>query len=62
MAIIVKDTMKDLSPGRRKRIEARTAELVKEHMTKSDHRRSLTSAMGRVSGIVSQEVVVYCAL
>ena len=40
MAITLKDKMKGLSPARRKKIEARTAELVKEQMTLQELRRA----------------------
>lgn len=40
MPITLKDKMKGLSPARRKRIEARTAELVKEQMTLQELRRA----------------------
>jgi DNA-binding XRE family transcriptional regulator len=40
MAITLKDKMRGLSPARRKRIEARTAELVKEQMTLQELRRA----------------------
>ncbi|MBF8254955.1 MAG: putative transcriptional regulator [Acidobacteria bacterium] len=40
MAITLKDKMKGLSPARRKRIAARTAELVKEQMTLQELRRA----------------------
>ena len=40
MAITLKDKMKHLSPERRQHIEARTAELVKEHMTLQQLRRA----------------------
>ncbi len=40
MAITLKDKMKGLSPARRKKIEARTAALVKEQMTLQELRRA----------------------
>ena len=40
MAITLKDKMKGLSPARREKIEARTAELVKEQMTLQELRRA----------------------
>ena len=40
MAITLKDKMKGLSPARRKKIEARTAELIKEQMTLQELRRA----------------------
>jgi transcriptional regulator with XRE-family HTH domain len=40
MAITLKDKMKDLSPERRQKIEARTAALVKEQMTLRELRRA----------------------
>ena len=49
MAITLKDKMKDLSPARRKRIEARTAELVQEHMTLRELRRARKLTQVRVA-------------
>ena len=49
MAITLKDKMKDLSPARRKYIEARTAELVKEHMTLQELRRARKLTQVRVA-------------
>jgi transcriptional regulator with XRE-family HTH domain len=49
MAITLKDKMKDLSPARRTRIEARTAELVKEHMTLQELRRARKLTQVRVA-------------
>jgi len=40
LAITLKDKMRGLSPARRKKIEARTAELVKEQMTLQELRRA----------------------
>lgn len=40
MAITLKDKMKGLSPARRKKIEARTVELIKEQMTLQELRRA----------------------
>lgn len=40
MAITLKDKMRGLSPARRRKIEARTAELVKEQMTLQELRRA----------------------
>jgi transcriptional regulator with XRE-family HTH domain len=40
MAITLKDKMKGIGPARRKKIEARTAELVKEQMTLQELRRA----------------------
>jgi transcriptional regulator with XRE-family HTH domain len=40
MAITLADKMKGLSPARRKKIEARTAELVREQMTLQELRRA----------------------
>jgi transcriptional regulator with XRE-family HTH domain len=40
MAITLKDKMKGLSPARRKKVEARTAELIAEEMSLRDLRRA----------------------
>lgn len=59
MAITLKDKMKGLSPARRKKIEARTAELVKEQMTLQELRRArkLTQvSVARELGITQDSV------
>lgn len=59
MAITLKDKMKGLSPARRKKIEARTAELVKEQMTLQElrHARKLTQvSVARELGITQDSV------
>jgi len=49
MAITLKDKMKDLSPERRKQIEARTAELIQEQMTLQELRRARKLTQVRVA-------------
>lgn len=49
MAITLKDKMKDLSPERRKQIEARTAELIKEQMTLQELRRARKLTQVRIA-------------
>ena len=59
MAITLKDKMKGLSSARRKRIESRTAELVKEQMTLQELRRArkLTQvSVARELGITQDSV------
>ena len=59
MAITLKDKMNNLSPERRQHIEARTAELVKEHMTLQQLRRArkLTQVrMAKTLGITQDSV------
>jgi DNA-binding XRE family transcriptional regulator len=54
MAITLKDKMKGLSPARRKKVEARTAELIAEEMTLQElrHARKLTQVrMAKALGI-----------
>jgi transcriptional regulator with XRE-family HTH domain len=54
MAITLKDKMKGLSPARRRKIEARTAEIVAEQMTLQElrHARKLTQVrMAKALGI-----------
>jgi DNA-binding XRE family transcriptional regulator len=59
MAITLKDKMKGLSPARRKKIEARTAQLIAEEMTRQELRRArkLTQArMAKTLGITQDGV------
>jgi transcriptional regulator with XRE-family HTH domain len=49
MAITLKDKMMGLSPARRQHIEARTVELVKEHMTLQELRRARKLTQVRVA-------------
>lgn len=49
MAITLKDKMKGLSASRRRKIEARTAELVKEQMTLRELRRARMLTQVRVA-------------
>ncbi|PWB79312.1 MAG: transcriptional regulator [Candidatus Methylomirabilota bacterium] len=59
MAITRKDKMKRLSPERRTQIEARTAELITEHMTLQELRRvrKLTQVrMAKTLGITQDSV------
>lgn len=59
MAITLKDKLKGLSPARRKKIEARTADLVKEQMTLQELRRArkLTQvSVARELGITQDSV------
>ena len=49
MAITLKDKMKGLSVSRRRKIEARTAELVKEQMTLRELRRARKLTQVRVA-------------
>ena len=59
MAITLKVKMKDLSPARRKKIEARTAQLIAEEMTRQELRRArkLTQArMAKTLGITQDGV------
>jgi DNA-binding XRE family transcriptional regulator len=49
MGITLKEKMKDLSPERRKQIEARTAELIKEQMTLQELRRARKLTQIRVA-------------
>lgn len=59
MAITLKDKMKNLSPKRRKQIEVRTAELIKEQMTLQQLRRArkLTQVrMAKTLGITQDSV------
>ena len=54
MAITLKDKMKDLSPARRRKIDARTAEILAEQMTLQElrHARKLTQVrMAKALGI-----------
>jgi DNA-binding Xre family transcriptional regulator len=58
-AITLKDKMKGLSPARRKRIEARTAQLIAEEMTRQElrHARKLTQArLAKALGITQDGV------
>lgn len=59
MAITLKDKMKNLSPERRNRIEARTVELIQEQMTLQQLRRArkLTQVrMAKTLGITQDSV------
>jgi len=59
MAVTLKDKMKGLSPARRKKIEARTAQLIAEEMTRQElrHARKLTQArMAKALGITQDGV------
>lgn len=59
MAITLKDKMKGLSPARRNRIEARTAQLIAEEMTRQElrHARKLTQArLAKALGITQDGV------
>jgi len=49
MATNVRDTMKGLSPARRKKIEARTATLLAEEMSLRDLRQALTLTQERIA-------------
>lgn len=49
MAITLKDKMKGLSASRRRKIEARTAELIKEQMTLRELRRARKLTQARVA-------------
>ena len=49
MATNVRDTMKGLSPARRKKIEARTATLIAEEMSLRDLRQALTLTQERIA-------------
>lgn len=49
MATNVRDTMKGLSPARRKKIEARTAMLIAEEMSLRDLRQALTLTQERIA-------------
>jgi DNA-binding XRE family transcriptional regulator len=59
MAVTLKDKMKGLSPARRKKIEARTAQLIAEEMTRQElrHARKLTQArLAKALGITQDGV------
>jgi hypothetical protein len=59
MAITLKDKMKGLSPARRKKIEARTAELVAEEMTLCELRKAMSrtqTTVGQILGIGQEGV------
>src|SRR5271169_7042070 len=59
MAVTLKDKMKGLSPARRKKIEARTAPLIAEEMTRQElrHARKLTQVrMAKALGITQDGV------
>ena len=49
MPITLKDKMKGLSPGRRKRVEARAAQLIAEEMTIQELRRARKITQVRVA-------------
>ena len=49
MATNVRDTMKGLSPARRKKIEERTATLIAEEMSLRDLRQALTLTQERIA-------------
>ena len=49
MATNVRDTMKGLSPARRKKIEARAATLIAEEMSLRDLRQALTLTQARMA-------------
>jgi transcriptional regulator with XRE-family HTH domain len=49
MATNVRNTMKGLSPARRKKIEARTATLIAEEMSLRDLRQALTLTQERIA-------------
>ena len=59
MPITLKDTMKQLSPAQRKRVEARAAELIAEEMTLRElrHARKLTQVkMAKALGVTQDSV------
>jgi DNA-binding XRE family transcriptional regulator len=59
MAITLKDKMKGLSPARRKKIKARTTELIAEEMSLRDLRRALKLTqvrMAKALGITQDSV------